>query len=261
MAKTPMLKFLTRRKPKRTPTMEPRAIRVDGQEVPYVLRRSARRTLALQVDDRGVNVAAPRRATVREIERFIAGHTAWLFAKLERRAAEPRPQSFIPEDGALLPVFGEPCRLRLGGPGRRAVWVCEGEGDELRLPAGIDPHAALLRALHDRALEHFCRCVEGHCSRLGIVPPPVRLTSARTRWGSCSARSGIRLHWRLVHLPPEVVDYVVAHEVAHLVEMNHSPRFWAVVAKLHPGWKEARAKLGYAGRSLPLITADYAGST
>ena len=83
--------------------------------------------------------------------------------------------------------------------------------------------------------------------------PAVRLSNARTRWGSCSSRSGIRLHWRLVHLSPALIDYVVAHEVAHLVEMNHSPRFWAVVERLYPDWREARAALRRAAATLPVI--------
>src|SRR5690554_2723692 len=81
------------------------------------------------------------------------------------------------------------------------------------------------------------RVVE-YCRRLGCAPVPVRLTSARTRWGSCSARSGIRLHWRLIHVAPGLLDYVVAHEVAHLAEMNHSPRFWRIVEALYPDWRE-----------------------
>jgi len=85
--------------------------------------------------------------------------------------------------------------------------------------------------------------------------PPVRLSNARTRWGSCSSLSGIRLHWRLVHLPPELIDYVVAHEVAHLREMNHSPRFWAVVESVCPAWRTGRARLRQAAASLPVIGA------
>ncbi|HNB07544.1 MAG TPA: DUF45 domain-containing protein, partial [Thauera aminoaromatica] len=83
--------------------------------------------------------------------------------------------------------------------------------------------------------------------------PPVSLSSAATRWGSCSTRSGIRLHWRLIHLEPALIDYVVAHEVAHLAEMNHSPRFWAVVERLYPDWRAARAALRSAAATLPVI--------
>ena len=84
------------------------------------------------------------------------------------------------------------------------------------------------------------------------VPPPLSLSSARTRWGCCSA-SGIRLNWRLIHLPLDLVDYVVAHELAHLREMNHSARFWAEVARLCPDWRERRAALKKHGGEIPLI--------
>jgi predicted metal-dependent hydrolase len=75
------------------------------------------------------------------------------------------------------------------------------------------------------------------------VAPAVKLSSARTQWGSCNHKGEIRLHWRLVQLPPAVADYVIAHEVAHLVELNHSPRFWALVESLLPGHAEARREL------------------
>ena len=86
--------------------------------------------------------------------------------------------------------------------------------------------------------------------RIGVPVPPVGLTQARTRWGSCSAR-GIRLHWRLLHLPAELIDYVVAHEVAHCVHMNHSPRFWALVGQVVPDLAARRARLRQLGRMLP----------
>jgi predicted metal-dependent hydrolase len=90
-------------------------------------------------------------------------------------------------------------------------------------------------------------------AQLGQPLPPLALSAARTRWGSCSVRSGIRLNWRLIHLPPELIDYVIAHETAHLIEMNHSPRFWAVVETLHPDWRTSRQELKRLGAALPLI--------
>jgi hypothetical protein len=122
------------------------------------------------------------------------------------------------------------------------------------LPTAVDTQRALVRALQARALAWYHGRVEECCHRLALPVPPVRLSNARTRWGSCSVRSGIRLHWRLVHLRPALIDYVVAHEVAHLLEMNHSPRFWAVVERLYPGWREARAQLREATATLPVLT-------
>lgn len=231
---------------------------LEAREVAYVLRRSARRSFALQIDHRGVRVAVPWSAQHAEVERFIRGHGRWVLDKLAARAARTRPESFEPVEGAIFPVFGESCRLRLGG-GRSARWRSGIDGgEELVIPAVADPRASLVKALRRRALPWFAERVAEYCFRLGRDVPAVRLSAARTRWGSCSSVSGIRLHWRLVHLPPVLIDYVVAHEVAHLVEMNHSPRFWAVVSELYPDWKEARIRLRAAGRALPVIVGGAA---
>lgn len=229
-------------------------IQLAGQDVPYVLRRSVRRTFALQIDHRGVKVAVPQPAREVDVERFITGHQDWLLGKIAARQAQAGPPPFEPIDGACLPVLGESCRLRIEGAGRSSHWRRSPDGtEELVLGKTLDPRSAITRALRKRALPWFAERVAAYCFRLGRSTPPVRLSSARTRWGSCSSVSGIRLHWRLLHLPPELIDYVVAHEVAHLVEMNHSPRFWAVLAQLYPDWKTARIRLRAAGRTLPLI--------
>lgn len=235
---------------------ERRMIRLDGQEVHYVLKRSSRRSFALHVDAAGVRVAVPGQAHVDEVERFITGHCRWLLDKLAQRRRRAQSGVFEAVDGAVFAVLGSTCRLRLASA-RKVCWqVAADATEELHLPASDDVHdvrAALVRALRQRALPWFAGRVEAYCARLRLPCPAVRLSSARTRWGSCSVRSGIRLHWRLVHLPPELVDYVVAHEVAHLVEMNHSARFWAVVGELYPDWKQARVRLREAAMALPRI--------
>jgi predicted metal-dependent hydrolase len=237
---------------------ETRTVDIGGKRLHLPVRRSARRSLALIVDHRGARLAVPHGVPETVIARFIHDHGPWL---LDRLAGQIRPPSLTLADGALFPLLGEPARLRTGGSGRRALWRHGADGaEELYLP--LAPSAALpaavVRALKSRAAAWFRGRVEEYCLRLApaapVVPTPaVRLTSAHTRWGSCSRVSGIRLHWRLIHLPPELIDYVVAHEVAHLVEMNHSPRFWAIVGQLHPGWQSARRRLHAAAVTLPVI--------
>lgn len=234
-------------------TQEHRSIGLEGREVAYLLRRSARRTLALQLDSNGVRVSVPASAAVADVERFIRSHARWL---LERLDAAPRlaPTHIEITDGCMLPLLGGEFRVRTDAGVCRPVWRCDGDGVEvLCLAAGRDPAEQLVRALRARALTWFGGRVEEFCHRLGRALPAVRLSSARTRWGSCSSRSGIRLHWRLIHLRPGLIDYVVAHEVAHLVEMNHSPAFWRVVEALYPDWRTARVALRSAGRDLPLF--------
>jgi predicted metal-dependent hydrolase len=145
--------------------------------------------------------------------------------------------------------------VRITTGGNRGYWSLNETGGELWLAArpSADLAQIVRRTLQRRALEHFRPRLETMVSQIGLAAPPLALSSARTRWGSCSARSGIRLNWRLIHLPPTLIDYVIAHEVAHLVEMNHSPRFWAVVEKLHPDWRTARQELKRLGAALPLI--------
>lgn len=252
---------LLRRLEKRTPTRkavvstERRTLQLHGSEVTYVLRRSARRTLALHVGAAGVRVSVPLRTAEADIDVFLARNTAWLQdALLRLGACAPQPVVEI-VDGLQLPLLGSAFRVRTGCAGRRVVWRAGADGlDELCLPASArNARQDVVRALRARALPWFAGRVEEYCHRLGLSSPPVRLSSARTRWGSCSARSGIRLHWRLIHLPRGLIDYVVAHEVAHLVEMNHSPRFWDVVESLYPDWRAARVALRDAGRALPVL--------
>lgn len=238
---------------------ETRSILLGSAEVGYVLRRSPRRTLALQVDHRGVRVAAPLAINATEVERFILAHGDWLLERLAARATAG-PPPFEVGDGVELPVLGERCRIRLVAGARSARWRLAGDGvEELMLPTGPDLHRRLVAALRRRALPWFVERVAEYCYRLERPVPSVSLTSARTRWGSCSARTGIRLHWRLIHLHPSLIDYVVAHEVAHLVEMNHSPRFWAVVERLYPDWRAARVRLRESSRVLPAIGPQAAG--
>jgi len=183
----------------------------------------------------------------------VRAHGQWLLDRLRARAAAA-PPVFRVQEGAILPLLGRPLRLRLGA-GRRAQWRNGHDGiEELSIPVAVDDlHRSLLRALQTRALDWHRHRVEAYCLQLGLAAPAVRLSNARTRWGSCSSTSGIRLHWRLIHLPPALIDYVVAHEVAHLLEMNHSPRFWAVVERVYPDWRRARAELRTAAARLPVI--------
>jgi hypothetical protein len=112
------------------------------------------------------------------------------------------------------------------------------------LPAFAERGAAAARESTARTSTGAVRRTARHYApQLGVDLPPLSLSAARTRWGSCSLRSGIRLNWRLIHFPPPLIDYVVVHELAHLREMNHGARFWSIVAELYPDYRNARAEL------------------
>jgi predicted metal-dependent hydrolase len=237
------------------PAVETREIVLEGQRVAYTLKRSVRKTLGLRIDQRGLTVGVPVRVGLRDVETFIRSHAAWVVEKLHARPVPVLQPAFEPVDGATIPFLGETWHLRIGRGNNRVLWHETGPEPvlELALRAGGDARLLLLRGLQQKGLALFRNRVEEFCLRIGRPLPAVGLSSARTRWGSCSTRSGIRLHWRLIHLPLGLIDYVVAHEVAHLVEMNHSPRFWSVVESLYPDYAAARKALRQAGASLPHI--------
>lgn len=225
---------------------------LSGRIVAYALYRDRRR-LTLRIDERGLTVGAPRSVPRGEIEAFIRAHGAWVLAKLDELTAATARRHLPIHDGARLPVLGVPVAVRVGsGSGaNRAFWNAEGLW--LAARPGADLARLARQALQRRAREHFAPRVATLAARLGRPAPALSFGAARTRWGSCSLQTGIRLNWRLIHLVPELGEYVAAHEVAHLVEMNHGPRFWALVTELFPDWRAARAELKRQGAGVPLI--------
>jgi len=232
------------------PTETSRRIVLAGQPVDYTLRRSTRRSIGLRIDHRGLRVGAPQRAALRDIEAMLCQHADWVLAKLAVWRARPAPASFVVTDGAQLDILARPTQLRLSQAARAHGHLGDGE-IHLALPAQADPARLLEATLRDAARRHFAQRLAHFAPVLGVAVPPLRLSSARTRWGSCSGRGNIALNWRLLLLPPAIVDYVVCHELAHLKEMNHSPRFWSVVETLCPDWRQRRLELRRLGRQLP----------
>lgn len=225
-----------------------RHVVLGNRVVEYVLRQAPRRRLALSIDERGLRVGAPRSVAIADIENFIREHAAWVVAKLDEHAAKTR--RVIVRDGHSLPVLGCEIALRIVPGANRVHW----HDDALVLAARADADLAALarRALQRRAHEVFTQRIAHFGPHVARPVPPMSLSSARTRWGSCS-RDGIRLNWRLIHLSLPLVDYVVAHELAHLEQMNHSPRFWAVVERLYPDYRAARQELKKHAIGMPLI--------
>jgi predicted metal-dependent hydrolase len=219
---------------------------LDGTLVSYTIKRSVRRrAISILVDEDGLRVGAPWHATQSAIERLLRKHSRWVLRKVEEwnaRRAAPRRWA----DGEALMLLGERLTLRLTEPGTGAPPQLQ--GSELSLPLGEAPPASIARAVQDwlraEAFDRFRERVEHYRIAVGVtVSPEVRLSGARTRWGSCHASGRILLNWRLVQMPPHLIDYVVAHEVAHLIEMNHSRRFWAAVAGMVPDYSARRAEL------------------
>lgn len=221
-----------------------------GQRIAYALRRSSRRSIGLSIDQRGLRVGAPLRASLHDVETLIRAHGQWVLDKLAAWRERPPPARLEIADGSRIFVLAQALTVRLAN-GTRARWQFAGDEIRLTVPLTVDPAKVLETALREHARAFFQERLAVHAPRLGVAVPPLRLSSARTRWGSCSARGNIALNWRLVLLPPAIVDYVVCHELAHLKEMNHSPRFWSVVEQLCPDWRRLRLDLRRLGRQLP----------
>jgi predicted metal-dependent hydrolase len=226
-------------------------IELGGRLVEYRFARRRRRTLGITVDGDGLKVAAPLRAPWREIEGFLRHKERWIVAKLDEWARVARPPVLECATGERLPLFGEPRELEVRS-GRRGVHE---HGERLVVCArkGARPLPVLLAWLKQRALCALAPRAAHYSARLGLPAPRLAVSNARTQWGLCTEEGVIRLSWRLVHVAPPLADYVVAHEVAHLVELNHSRRFWRVLADLYPAWREARERLELAGASLPIL--------
>jgi hypothetical protein len=225
-----------------------------GRAVEFRFQRRRRRTIGIRVSEHGLSVAAPLRAPWREIEGFLRDKAGWILEKLDERAALGSPVTIFGETGETLPLHGRTVELSVA-QGRRSLAL---EGAQLRiaLPQPQQRGAVrrlLLAWLKARALETLAPRVAHYAARVSLAPPPFTLSNARTQWGVCMASGRIRLAWRLVHLDAELADYVVAHEVAHLVELNHSERFWALVEWLYPHWREARSRIERDAATLPRI--------
>jgi predicted metal-dependent hydrolase len=232
---------------KESPAAARRCANLNGQPVSWELRRARRKTIGFAIDQHGLRVSAPPWVTLADIDRALGEKANWIVRKLaERREYAARRERFMPcwENGAPIPVLGATFTLRID-PEARGVTATD---RELRIgvPSQASPEqvAKLGHAwLQQTARRAFAERIPVFAERLGRAPTRWALSSARTRWGSCARDGSIRLNWRLVHFPRDIMDYVIAHELAHLREMNHGPRFWAIVAELFPEFERARAWL------------------
>ena len=231
-----------------------RHVQLGARVVPYWFRRARRRTIGIAVDERGLCAAAPRWATVAEVEAFIREKERWVLKRLDEARCQAKPP-FLWQEGARLPYLGRDLVLARGR--LAATWL-----DDIRLqvPAPAFRSAGELRGavlgwLKQAALALFAGRIERLAPALKVAAPEVGLSNAASQWGSCSVgphgRGRVLLHWKLVHFEVRLVDYVVAHELAHLRHMNHSAAFWRTVESVYPDHKAARRALRERGSLAP----------
>jgi len=206
----------------------------------------------LGIDHRGLHIGAPLRARIGDIENLIRQHAQWVFDKLDNWPAKQAKEALLVRDGTIISLLGEPLIVSID-PQRQRGYVLDRAWGRIHLNARQAPEIALVNALQAEARTLFSTRLAHYAGLMGVPTPPLRLSSARTRWGSCNHRGHIALNWRLIYMPLPVIDYVVAHELGHLKEMNHSPRFWSVVASLCPDWQTRRQELKQLALHIPVL--------
>ncbi len=220
-----------------------------------VRSRKRRKTLSIQIGSGGsVLVRVPYRTPQREIDCFLAEKQQWLRKKIAReleRQGEKRPRMFGPGESFLF--LGEPFPLRVDEGGGRPEALAF-TGREFVLSGDARPGARALFFLwyQRRAQEYIPQRVDHFSRALGLLPRTVSIGRARCRWGSCSADHRLAFTWRLIMAPPEVIDYVVVHELAHMRIPNHSRDYWAFVESVLPDYGKRRDWLKEKGHLLSL---------
>jgi predicted metal-dependent hydrolase len=214
--------------------------------VPYRIRRSDRaRRIRVSVDGNGdVEVVLPRRSPERHAEQAVRELEGWIE---RRRHAVARAAIEVGRAPGTVPYLGQVFAL-VPESGRTRV---RRRGDTLLVPEG-DPRPALERWYRRQAREEVARRLDAACTRWGSRYTGLTIRAQKTRWASCSSKGAMSFNWRLLLAPPEILDYVVEHEVCHLEVMNHSPRFWRLLASRSPRWREHSAWLRRYGSTLTL---------
>ena len=234
---------------------EPRSVNLHGQAVSYVLKRSsARRTMALQVSGSGLSVSAPWRLPVTEVERFIVHKRDWICSKLEQLQCRS-VETLDWRDGMALAYLGRSLCLSVV-PAATAPTLLSADRLQLAVRPSMALHKAVLDWYQRTALAYFEARLNIFLPLLNRPPTQLLLTNARTRWGSCTRQGVIRLNWRLLQADAQQIDYVLAHELAHLAHLNHSAAFWREVTRLYPDFTVARQALRENGHRYQALTGD-----
>ena len=235
----------------------PHGIRLGNYFVPYRLTRSKRRTIGFLINEAGLKMTAPQWVKSADIHAAIISKERWIIDKLlefQQRTPTTLTPPTVWQTGATLPYLGNTATLQIAY-GRASFYDENNQRITINLPA--DASSALCKKhlqawLMKEARRVFSERLIHYAKELGVTYHSFSLSAANTRWGSCNSQGKIRLNWRLIHFAPHLIDYVIAHELAHLIEMNHSARFWANVGKIYPNYVAAREELKQSGmRALP----------
>ena len=238
--------FFNKPAAKLTPAISKQALVIANQQViSYQLERRTRHTVGLKVTQAGLVVHVPQRLALRDIEAILQTKLAWIIQKLEEKQ-----QNQIPEmqwlNGEPLHLLGHEITLSLRQNNINKAAALQDNCLIVSQPNITDTKLIKRKTIawyKKEALNDFARRLQIFSTKLNVPVPKLMLSNAKSRWGSCNSRGEVRLNWRLIQAPPSIINYVVCHELAHLKEMNHSARFWAIVEKLDPNYQQAEKDL------------------
>ena len=235
-----------------------------GETISYLLERRPRRTVGLKITENGLVVHAPKRIFEFQLNQILQEKSHWILNKLKAREAN-QVEKIQWVDGENLMYLGNDIQLSITqSTSNKALFFDQNvlfihtlqlqglSPQNIPAQAGyscVKPnnHAVVARKViawyKKQAIIDFARRLEILAAKLGVPTPPLTLSNAQSRWGSCNSRGEVRLSWRLLQAPPHIINYVICHELAHLKQMNHSPKFYAVVEQLFPNYKAAEKEL------------------
>lgn len=228
---------------------------IDDLQV-HLIRSSRRRTLSLEIDHDGLKARAPMRMREKTIRNFVLKKDAWIRRHLRQR--RPKPAVLSLQSGAALPYLGSTRTLQLQS-GRRGKVILQDEHIvvpvvQSHLPLQQSAGNKLKRWYKQQAYQLLAMKVPAMAREMQLHPPSdIKVRDYKRRWGSCDHKGALSFNWRIIMAPEEVIDYVTIHELAHLVEFNHSARFWSIVARQLPHWRIQQQWLANHGAGLYVI--------
>ena len=210
--------------------------------IEYALTRSKRKTVALYIRNGVLDVRAPLKMPIKAIEEFIESKEKWITERLSKSQAQTeRREKFSLDYGSLIYYRGNQYPIT-AKDGTRVGF----DGECFYMPPSLAPEqikSTCIKIYRKLAKQYLTEQVLNFAQKLSVEPKSVSITNARTRWGSCSAKKTINLTWRLIMACDEVSSYVACHECSHMLELNHSRRFWAIVENAMPDYKQRQAML------------------
>jgi len=218
---------------------------INGETISYLLERRPRRTVGLKITEKGLVVHAPKRIFEFQLNQILQEKSNWILSKLQAREAN-QVEKIQWLDGEHLLYLGNDIQLSVSQSRSNKALVFDQNSLNV---ACLQPnnHALVSRKViqwyRKQAALDFARRLEILAAKLRVPTPPLAISNARSRWGSCNSRGEVRLSWRLLQAPPHIINYVICHELAHLKQMNHSAKFYAVLESLFPNYKVVEKEL------------------